>query len=522
MPRRLVFGAVAKTCGLVVQFGQQFILVPIFLHFWGVELYRDWVVILSGAGFLTLLDLGLKTYYSNKLMLGWSRGEREHYRVDLHHGLAIYAILGVVALPILAIATYTVSEQEFLGLTFLDANTGAIVFLLLAGFFLAQIPLGLVSDLYRTRGEFARGAYASILGVLALVGATILALSVKLGPVEIAAAHIGVSLATWTLIVFDQKRRYPDLQFRLRFPNRQTLRDAFRVSLYYALIPLSLALTLQGMVLLIANLAPTGLAVVVFSTLRTITGMARQIANQVGQVVGNELSRQYAQQDFAAIAQLYMFLGRLCGGLVGAASGLILAIGSPFLTIWTLGRIPFDPYVLWALLAATIVTVPAQAGMLLLYFINRPRGMALAYLAFGAGAVALAAALIPEFGAAGAAVALLVAESATFGIILPAKAARAAGVSVWRHLGVTYFATIVALVLSTGAAFLGTYLIGSASLVRLVGICLFWALILAVPGFYLLFTADMRRRILNRLGVGDAPLAKFNRPRETLEPSPDP
>src|SRR5690606_18736366 len=113
-----------------VLFGQQFLLVPIFLYFWGADLYRDWLVILSTVGFLSLLDFGLQPYYSNLLLLSWSRGAREEFRRALHHGLALYLMMAAVILPILFLAAYLLPWSGILGLETLGGR--AVVVLLVA------------------------------------------------------------------------------------------------------------------------------------------------------------------------------------------------------------------------------------------------------------------------------------------------------------------------------------------------------------------------------------------------------
>ena len=94
-----------------------------------------------------------------------------------------------------------------------------------------------------------------------------------------------------------------------------------------------------------------------------------------------------------------------------------------------LGKITLDPLTFWALLAA-----PAQAGHMVLQHINRPHAMALAHVAGGAGVIALCFVLVPRYGAGGAALAILIAELATIGVVVPWRAAQAARVPALRHV----------------------------------------------------------------------------------------
>ncbi len=176
MHRRLAQGFLAKSVAISIQFGQQFLLVPIFLHFWGPERYSDWLVLLSTITFLTLLDMGLQATYSNELLMTWSRGERQAFYRVLHHGLAIYAVLMLVAMPILAVSTFTLPWSELLNLKVSSSPTTLLVIGILGVYTLASIPLGLIAALYRARGEFALGDLIGSANILTYIGATVVIL----------------------------------------------------------------------------------------------------------------------------------------------------------------------------------------------------------------------------------------------------------------------------------------------------------------------------------------------------------
>ena len=52
--RRLVVGWLSKGMALTITFGEQILLVPVFLIVWGPDRYGDWLVLLSAAGFVAL------------------------------------------------------------------------------------------------------------------------------------------------------------------------------------------------------------------------------------------------------------------------------------------------------------------------------------------------------------------------------------------------------------------------------------------------------------------------------------
>jgi O-antigen/teichoic acid export membrane protein len=429
----------------------------------------------------------------------WSRGERQAFNRVLHHGLAIYLILMLVAVPVLMVGAYAMPWTELLNLNASTPVTVMMVIGVLGLYILANIPIGLVANIYRAKGEFALGSLVSSASLFTYVCATALTLWLGGGLVMLAAAHLAIVAATWAAIIVHQKRRYHDLRFGLRLPSRNEIRQAMTTSPSYAVVPAATALTLHGTVLIIAGLGAGVAEVVVFITIRTLTGVARAAAAQLGQAAGAEMSRQFAPGDFASLARLYAFLGRFCGTLTGGIAGLVAVIGPPFLAIWTLGKITLDPLAFWALLAAAALAAPAQAGHMVLHHINRPHAMALSYVAGGFGVIALCVLLVPRYGAGGAALAILIAELATIGVVVPWRAARAARVPALHHVAKTYLAAATAFAGSAGCAWLATAATGTGDLPRLIAAGAIWAVLLAGPALFILLTPGQRQWVKDRL-----------------------
>jgi O-antigen/teichoic acid export membrane protein len=497
--RRFLHGAAGKLLAMGIQFGEQFLLVPVFLFFWGRETYGDWLALLSVVGFIGVLDFGLQGYYGSVLQMAWARGDRDGFGRALRQGVAIYAALVLIALPVVALGGLFVPWAALLRLSSTAAGPASTAILLLGLSMLVAVPFGMVTGLYRARGEFALGVFAAILLRLTLLLATATALALGVGPVGLAAVNIGVALLGWIAVLAHQRRRYPDLVWDAERPRGEAARRLATTAPFYAVIPAAATLAVHGTVVLIAGLAGAGAAVVGYTTLRTLTGMARTVTEQVGHVAGAEFARQYAQGDMEALQRLYRFTGRLTGALAGALAGLIAAVGPPFLAIWTLGRVPFSPAVFWPLLAAAALSGPTLAGVALLYFINRPRGLALAMLAGGAVTFGLALALVPHLGAAGAAIAVLASEAAVVGIAVPTMAARVAGMAPAQRIAAGQLSAALAFATSWAAAEGAVLLVGDASLARLIGAGALWAVAVPWPLALVLFNAGQRRWIRDRI-----------------------
>ncbi len=497
--RRLVQGWASKGLALAIAVAEQVLLVPVFLFFWGPALYGDWLVIASAGALLVLLDAGLQTTYANAFHLALSRGDREAFHRLLHQATALYGGIVATALVAVVLAGIVVPWASVLNVKSVDAGTTSFVLVLLSAFFLIRLPFGAANAIFRAHGDYAVGVMVANAAQFALIGSIALALWAGAGMAVLGFVYIAVVLADWCGIVAYQRRRYPALRYGVARPDGQALRELAAIAPFYALAPAAIMLTTQGTVILIAALAAGGATVVAYATLRTLTGIARMVTDQVTQVTGVEIARQYAQNDSRALTVLYDFICRLTGGLCGALSGAVAFFGPPFLAVWTLGKVPFEPQIFWPLLAAAAVAGPSIAGASVLNVINRPRGVATAFALAAVTILVLCAILIPILGGAGASWAVLVAEACVLSVLLPLQTARVVGGSAIARIAVTQLHAGAAFSVGAGAAWLALWYSGGDTLTELVAGALLWCCFALPPLIYLLFNRNRRQWILDRL-----------------------
>jgi O-antigen/teichoic acid export membrane protein len=497
--RRIAIGIASKAMGVGLVFGEQLFLVPVFLLYWGPEKYGDWLTLFSIAAFLSLADIGLQNYYANALHHARARGDEGHFQRLLHQGSALYlaiiASVGGAAIALLLL----VEGNHFLNIGVLSANAVTRVLCLMGGYFLIAMPMGMMLAIYRAYGHFSASVNAGNFYRLGLISAIASVLILGAGPVAMASVYVLATIAGYAAILWHLQRRYSTLKLGISWPDGAALGEVFRTAPVFALVPLSMMLTFNGTVLLIAGLAGGGAVIVAYTTLRTLTSIARSVTNEIIQVAGVEIARQHAQDDADAIRRLYRFVTRLSGSSSGVIAGLIAIIGPPFLDIWTVGKVTFAPQIFWPLLAAAALSGPANAGMSVLQYINRPQGMALGYILSGVTIMGISLVLVPRLGAAGAAWAVLIAELGVLGIVIPIKTAAIVPGNPIRQIVRAHGFAAVGFGLSAGAAWVTTGLTGTHDIFAIALAGIVWMGIAAVPVFFLLFDAEKRAWILERV-----------------------
>lgn len=498
--RRRLAGALSlQSVAILVTMLQEIILVPVFLSGWGTGLYRDWLVLLAAAEFLALLDLGLQTYFGNLLMARAAADDEAGYRRVKGLAFATYLTLvgaGLLALASLALLVPAASVHAAFGTS---PELGRALLPLLGLWVVLRLPPGLLVGVYRARGEPARGILFQLLLTLARILGIAVPILLGGGPVDVAVALIVLTVTITAAALWDQRRRYGERWPAPRPPGREELRELFSTGLLYNLTALAVTVSTQGMVLMIAQVADDALTVVIFTTARTITGLARQVSLQLAMVVGVEQSRERGGGRHAELLKLHRFVLRLAGAVAGGLGGLILVVGDDLLTLWTQAKVPYEATLFLLLLLANIAGTPARAAAQLLYFTNRPGALAASLGTAAAVALTLTALFVPQWGAAGAAAALLVAELVAVSGGLGAVVAREMGEGWSRQWRSGTLPALIGFTLGGGGAWALHHAFGGPEWWRLIAVGAAWAALAVVPTLYIILSADHRRRLLEQL-----------------------
>jgi O-antigen/teichoic acid export membrane protein len=188
-------------------------------------------------------------------------------------------------------------------------------------------------------------------------------------------------------------------------------------------LQLAQALNVQGMVLVVGTvLGP--LAVVVFSTLRTLTRLILHMVLAVSHAAEPELAEAYGTGDQHLLQSLFVNTLR-AGFWLGLAAALGLALfGSLILELWTQGKVAMNSALFHWLLISGMASVVWYGALTLLKSANRHLRASFLYSLSAAAAVALAGALLMLTGRlSDAGVALLLMDAAMAAYTLRAACA---------------------------------------------------------------------------------------------------
>ena len=229
------------------------------------------------------------------------------------------------------------------------------------------------------------------------------------GVVRAAEVYCGVN-ALGTLVLFIELRRHvPWIRFGAKHFRLATLKRLTGPSLSFMAFPLGNALNLQGMLLLVGHLLGP-LAVVIFSTARTVSRVAVQFMQMISNSMWPEMSLAVGADDFSLARALHR---RGCQLAIWASALIVvgLAIAGPTAwRHWTVGEFKTDSVLLDIMLLQVLFTSLWMTSLVALAATNRHQRLAMVYL--GATSVSLTVAWFTTqaFGLRGAAVAMISGE----------------------------------------------------------------------------------------------------------------
>jgi len=409
--------------------------VPILLHCWGARTYGEWLIAFALPSYLSMTDLGFSQSAGNdmtRLVAGSDRTEA----LAVFQSVLVLLIVASAAMSLLVFASlWATPASRLLHLGTLSPLQVKFVLALLAAEILFKLFDGLNHAGFRANGAYALHQTITSTTPLLQNGAAWGAACLGASPLGAAFLYFMVRAiavpATMVLLVW----RYDWLRIGVRRARRFHLARLFKPALGNIAIPLAQGLGIQGMVLVVGGmLGPV--AVVVFSTTRTLTRLALQLVTCISYAAEPEFAAMLGTEDTGRIGAFYRRTMRLSLWISLVTIAGLAVLGPTILRRWTHGTVALNP-VLFGLLLATVLSQTLWNGALsMLKACNRHLNAAAGQLVAAAFALVLALLLLSVFKSTSAAgIAIFLADLGFLGYSI---------IEVRRVLGIDMVSTLIA------------------------------------------------------------------------------
>src|SRR5271168_4854575 len=290
--RRLMLGFLTNWVGKLSATIVQFIQIPVFLHFWSVPLYGEWMIVNSIPAYLSFSNAGFGSVAGNEMTMMVARDDREGALRVFQSCWWLIALICTATIVLLSGALYYLRAARLLKLTHIsEYDTKWIIFYLGVSVLFGQLEQ-LLQSAYRCIGRYPYGAFLKTLFSLVAFASTLVAVMVGCGARVTALVYAVANITVTLLLCILVNRDIPWIEFGWSHASIAEIRRLVRPAIAFMGFPLGNALNLQGTLLAVGYaLGPTG--VVIFGTARTVSRVALQMVAMVNNTFEPELSIAY-------------------------------------------------------------------------------------------------------------------------------------------------------------------------------------------------------------------------------------
>lgn len=403
--QRVVAALGANAFGQVVVIIIQLFSLPIFLYKWDAATYGIWLMLSALPAYLSMADIGMVSTAGNRMTMEVSRGNYEQANVVLHSAfvfmLAMCASVLAVCIPLILLAPIPLFSEFDRRLALAALVTGVLC---------AQFN-GLCEAIFRATLRHSQGIMLGNLIRLAEWGGAVGGLFLFNSFPGVALGSLSLRLAGIAAAIVWVRSSGGGLTLGVKLASKHEVMTMLRPALSFMAFPLSNALSIQGITLIVGHLFGP-IAVTVFNTYRTISRIAVQITSIFSNALWAEFSQLFGKNKITELSHLFKR-----SQLIGITAATLLSVATFFLgpyilEFWTHGRIGFEASHFGILLAYAAAAGVWHLPRVLLMATNQHIDLSKWNIASSLLAFGMAYLFGRLFGIDGVAMAMLVSEAA--------------------------------------------------------------------------------------------------------------
>ena len=379
-------------CGQVVVVVGSILLVPLYLTYWSPVVYGEWLVLFALTSYLSTLDLGMNMAVFNRLTQIYARGDLEEYTRCQHSAMVFYISVALGGSLLLALASLVLPFSSWLGIQATPSSEVSWVILILGLYILWAMPASLFSAVYRTTGDMARAQWVGNAQQIIAMAVIALVLTSGGGMKSVAIGQLVLLILVTFYVLWDVWTRFPQLVPGLAKTSLPVLKGLILPSVFFSLLPLSNAITIQGSVLILSS-------------------MIRQVVSAVMNSLWPEITGMEARGEFERLRRLHRVL-------MGASTALCISIaavfwyeGAEIITVWTRSKLEPDLILLRLLLVLLVLQSTWLVSLVFTAAANRHEKLSRSYLIAAVVGIGTAALLMKWIGTWAIPVGLIVGEA---------------------------------------------------------------------------------------------------------------
>lgn len=399
----------ANAYGQLITVAIQLVSVPLFLHYWGVKLYGEWLILSAIPAYLSLSDIGFASVAANDMTMRVAKGDKQG-ALEVYQSIWIFiSSVSVLVGFLLSLVIYFLNLNTLFSISHISLDQTQRLLMVLMLYVLVGLQGGVLGAAFRSVGSYA---YAMVLNNTVRLAEWLLSMvALVMGGGVLVVAIVALIARLLGLVVMWAVLRKQECWLNLGYAqaSMQRIRELIKPAVAFMTFPLGLALSLQGMVLVIGMILGSA-AVVVFSAYRTLTRVLVQIITMLNQAIWPEISAAYGSGKMELVKQIHRRGSSVTFWIALMVVNLLGLIGEWIIGIWTHHAFEQNHTLLLLMLVTTFVNVLWQTSWVVLMATNKHQKITSAFIVSSASALLLAMLTIQFLGINGAGLIVLIAE----------------------------------------------------------------------------------------------------------------
>jgi O-antigen/teichoic acid export membrane protein len=418
--RRLVWSFLSNWVSRLSSTLIQIVQLPIFLHFWSVPLYGDWLIVTAIPTYLSFSSVGFGSVAGNEMTMMYARGDRDGALRVFQSCWWLIAALCAAIVAVFSGALYFLPAARLLKIgSISESDTKWIIFYLGVSVLLGQLEQ-LLQSAYRCISRYAYGSLVKSAISLIAYALTFVAIALGHGPRGTALVFALANIAGTIFCCFLVKHDIPWIEFGWSRASMAEVRALVRPALAFMCFPIGTAMNLAGTQMAV-NYAMGSTSVVIFSAARTVSRAALQMVQLVNGTFEPELTLAFGAGRIDLTRTLHRRACQLALLVALAIVAAMITVGPWLLTHWSRGHVPPSRGLLSILLLVVVCFALWSTSSTLMTATNQHQKMAVVYVIATGVTCGVCFFFAYWKGLYGAAAALVLSELAMNVYVLPAS-----------------------------------------------------------------------------------------------------
>lgn len=415
---RLFHSLGATGLGPVITAVIQLVSIPIFLRFWGPKLYGEWLILSAIPVYLGFTDFGFGGVAANEMTMLVAKGEKEAALEVFQSAWLLTTAVSVSVGLCVVLSLWVFPIERWLHLALFSRGEMIAILSILCLSVLFDLQWNVIAAGFRCDGNYALGTLLGNVVRLLVNGFSVAAVVFHASPLVVAIIFTSLRfLGNKTGQMF-LARRSAWLHYGYRNAHLGVIRKLWVPAIAYTALAAGNAFVQQGMTIVIA-MAVGPVAVVVFSTTRTLTRFVFQIAATINNAIWAEMSTAFGAGKKLLARNLHRCACQASMALSLAGVLFLALFGTKIYGYWTHHRVVMDQVLFHLLLVEVLANAFWYTSSVVPIACNRHQRQGTAYAVSTAASLPAAYFLMLWLGLPGAGIALILMDFCMIAYVLP-------------------------------------------------------------------------------------------------------